>query len=175
MSRRIVLLQALATTPAELERLLADLPSDLAEQHLQESWALVEIVQHLVDVEGRYRERLQQVVREERPQLQRILPPATGSKTHQSLHEFLLQFRGAREETVAFLTTLPAEAWRRRAVHPSWGVSSFYYLVQQLVNHDREHINQAGALKVRLTAGNPTGKSLPLYPTKQGESNDEPK
>lgn len=172
MSRRIVLLQALVTAPVDLQRLLTDLPPALAEQRSGESWSLIEIVNHLVDVEGRYRERLQQVVREERPRLQRILPPVAGYASHEQLHELLQQFSGAREETIAFLKPLPAAAWRRHATHPGWGPSSFYLLVQQLVNHDREHINQARTLKARLTAG--AEESVPLDLIEQGEGKNEP-
>lgn len=175
MNRRIVLLQALATAPAELQRLLADLPSDLAEQRPAENWAPAEIVRHLLDVESRYRARLKRVVGEDCPELQWILPPANGYSKDEELHELLRQFRAAREKTVAFLTPLSAEAWRNRAVHPSWGDRSFYYLVQQLVNHDREHINQVETVTARLATGKKSGQALaqPLRTEEEGEHESE--
>jgi len=147
MSKRIVLLQALAATPADLRRLAGNLSPAGSRQASPGSWSPIEVVSHLLDVEARYRARLQRIVTEEQPSVPDILPPEAGYPATGELPQLLEAFATAREETLSFLKGLSAGEWQRRATHPTWGELTLRFFVQHLVEHDTEHLNQLALLK----------------------------
>lgn len=147
MSKRIVLLQALAATPADLRRLLASLTPAGTSEAAPGTWSPTEVLQHLLDVESRYRARLQRIVTEDHPHVPSILPPEEGYPANEELQVLLEAFARAREETLAFLKGLSAGEWQRRATHPTWGELTLRFFVQNLVEHDTEHLNQLALLK----------------------------
>lgn len=147
MSKRIVLLQALAATPADLQRLMGSFSPAGARHASPGSWSPVEVVSHLLDVEERYRARLQRIVTEEQPSVPEIVPPEGGYPVTEELPELLEAFAGARAETLAFLKGLSAGEWQRRATHATWGELTLRFFVQNLVEHDTEHLNQLALLK----------------------------
>lgn len=147
MSKRIVLLQALAATPADLRYLLANLTPAGAHHASPDTWSPVQILHHLLDVEDRYRHRLQRIAAEERPHVPSILPPEEGYPLLGELPPLIAAFAGARDETLAFLKSLSAGSWQRRATHPTWGELTLRFFVQRLVDHDTEHLNQLALLK----------------------------
>ena len=149
MSKRIVLLQALAATPADLRRLLTHPVPNAVPQPPPGTWTSQEVVQHLLDVEARYRERLERIVVEETPPVPLIQPPQAGYGDGAGLPDLIEAFAHARAETLDFLKGLPSGAWQRRAIHPSWGERTLRVFVQRLVDHDTEHLNQLAALKQR--------------------------
>jgi uncharacterized damage-inducible protein DinB len=143
MTKRIVLLQALASTPQDLARLLKNVDEAISRRRPSaEQWPLADILNHLVYVEERYQVRLKRVVEEERPFLPYIPPDETSHDPQASLAELLARFAEARATTLALLTDLPAGSWQRRAVHETLGETSFRFLAQFLVDHDTEHLNQ---------------------------------
>jgi uncharacterized damage-inducible protein DinB len=144
MTQRIVMLQALSNTPRQLADLLAQETdkADLRRDPRSGAWSAQEVLLHLLDVEARYRRRLERVVTEERPFLPAIRPilsPRTDSPTASDL---LVQFQESRAATVAFVRALSPDDWQRVAVHETKGVTNFHFLVEQLVEHDQEHRQQ---------------------------------
>jgi uncharacterized damage-inducible protein DinB len=151
MSKRIVLLQALASTPNDLRLMVQSLPANLVHQRPDpDNWSIAEILCHLIDIEARYRQRLYTVVHEGNPSLPALHPDETQYNEKATLDELLHQFGTAREVTVAFLQELSMKQWQRPAVHANWGATTLRYLVQQLVDHDINHLNQAVETRQRL-------------------------
>ncbi len=150
MSKREVLLEALSSTPNDL-RLTVGGMGETAVFHRPSAadWSVADVVYHLAEVEGRYLVRLQTVVREERPYLPYIHPEEkTG--LNRSFAELVEVFRQARQQTTAFLQALKPGQWQRKGVHETWGEVNLRYLVQQLVAHDIEHLNQMVEMMGRM-------------------------
>jgi uncharacterized damage-inducible protein DinB len=151
MSKRIVLLQALASTPNDLRLMVQKLPSGLVHQRPDpDNWSIAEILCHLIDIEGRYRQRLYTVVHENNPKLPAFYPDESQYDEQATLPELLDQFGAARDVTVAFLQELSMKQWQRPAVHANWGATTLRHLVQHLVDHDINHLNQAVETQQRL-------------------------
>jgi uncharacterized damage-inducible protein DinB len=153
MTKRIVLLQALASTPADVARIARSSEPELTHARPQpDSWSIADILRHLVDVEERYLLRLKQVVAEERPHLPFILPDQEPRPPQATAVALAGDFAAARAATVAFLNGLGAKEWQRRAFHPNAGETSLRYLVQRLVDHDTLHLNQVLEVREQLAA-----------------------
>lgn len=142
MTKRIVLLQALASTPTDLRRLLKDVDdADARRRPGPEEWSLLDIVAHLNDIEERYRKRLKRVITADNPSFAYLHPAASGP-TGVPLSLLLKQFEMARGETLGFLSSLSQRDWSRPAVHETLGETRFQYLVQNLLDHDIVHLRQ---------------------------------
>lgn len=151
MSKRIVLLQALAATPADLQRLLQGIEATaVSHRPAPDQWSIGDVLSHLVDVEQRYLIRLRRVIEEERPLLDNIHPNQAGQDSGADAAVLLRRFRQARADTLSFLRDRTPGQWQRPAVHPSWGETTFRFLVQNLVEHDTEHLNQLVSVQQRL-------------------------
>lgn len=151
MSKRITLFQALAATISSLTLMLRDVePEIFGRKITADSWSLVGVLNHLIFVEQHYYPRLRRVLAEERPSLPRILPDPTTHNLQASPTELLAQFRAARQATLAFLRDVADDEWGRTAVHETQGEVTFHFLVQYLVDHDGEHLNQIAAIQKQL-------------------------
>jgi uncharacterized damage-inducible protein DinB len=162
MTRRAVLLKALASMPSDVERMLqgAD-PSDSG---------LTGVLQHLLDSEARYRTQFRTVVLEERPVLS-ALEPGLSDGDAVALGELVDRFKAARQETLAFLEHLSVGDWQRKAIHESLGETSLRFLVQHLVDSDTHHLSQLIAARQGLpSAGELSPVSSP-QPARLGKFN----
>lgn len=142
MTKRIVLMQALASTPEELASILSDWDEREAYPLSARAWSPRQVLAHFIDVEKRYLARLERVVAENRPAVERIDPDESAFDPQISTQVLLDQFRAARSRTLAFLKERSPEDWNRPALFESQGETDFQLLVQRLVDHDREHCNQ---------------------------------
>lgn len=105
-------------------------------------WSVSDVVNHLINVEEPMRERFRRVVEEERPRVPYIHPDEEAHDLDAPLHELLARFRAAREQTQTYLAALGPGSWQRPAVHETLGETRLLNLVQSLVDHDTEHLNQ---------------------------------
>jgi uncharacterized damage-inducible protein DinB len=138
-----MLLQALTSTGIDLRRMLPQTTRlDFHHRPAPDQWSIAQIMSHLVDVEWRYLMRLQHVVETEKPYLPVILPDETAYDPQADPVSLLAQFEQRRGATIAFLQAISRADWQRAAVHETNGETRFRYLVQHLVDHDTEHLNQ---------------------------------
>ncbi|MEJ2750434.1 MAG: DinB family protein [Anaerolineae bacterium] len=157
MSKRIVLLQALAAALSNLMLLLQDVdPQSFGLRPSPDMWSAADVLSHLLAVEAQYRQRLQRVLVEERPFLPLILP----DETKHNLSVTPSEFAAARQQTLAFLRDVPEAGWGRTAVHETQGEVTFQFLVQYLVDHDSQHLNQIAMIQQQLNAA-PDRKAQP--------------
>lgn len=150
MSKRMILLQALAATTPDLRLMLKSVDIAAASHSSTPSqWSILQLLEHLLDVEVRYLARLQRVVNEDKPLLPAIHPNAAAVPiTHFPL--LLAQFEAARTQTVAFLQDLPPGSWQRSAIHETRGPTKLRFLVQMLVDHDTEHLSQLAEIQQQI-------------------------
>lgn len=143
MSRRDVLLKALAATPNDLRRTVASLPVTVADQRPSTAeWSVADVLGHLIIVERLSLKRLQRVAETERPIIESIHPNEAAHDLTQPVAALLADFEQARAETLSFLHSLKAGQWQRTGVHSSRGKMSLRALVQFLSEHDTVHLNQ---------------------------------
>ncbi len=151
MSKRDVLMKALAATPGDLERMVRGLKTTaVTHKPTPDQWSIADVLCHLQMMEERYLPRLEVVVREERPSIPYIHADEASHDLTRPLMTMLADFRLAREQTLDFLRGLKAGDWQRTAVHETWGEVKFRYLIQHLVDHDTDHLNQIVEIQQRL-------------------------
>ena len=151
MTKRIVLLQALATTSSDLALMLRGIdPADGGRRPSGDAWSMADVVNHLIVVEGRYRQRLRRVIEEEKPWLPCIHPDEKAHDPQAQLPSLLSRFEDERAETVSLLKEIGPGQWQRRAVHETKGDVTLRFLVQYLVDHDIQHLNQIVEIQQQL-------------------------
>ena len=105
-------IEVLAATPGVLRALLAGLPREVLEAPNDEGWSLKDIVAHLHDAEGiAFVERIDRILREERPFINSIDPPArliASGYASRGLDELLDELHSQRETHSAWLAALSA-------------------------------------------------------------------
>jgi uncharacterized damage-inducible protein DinB len=153
MTKRIVLLQALASTPIDVTRIACNSKPSLTHRRPQpDSWSMADVLFHLIDVEQRYRHHLQRVVAEDQPNLPSLLPDEESLPPQATAVDLAQEFAAARSLTMSFLNELSPKDWQRRAFHQRHGETSLRYLVQRLVDHDTLHLNQLLEVREQTTA-----------------------
>lgn len=150
MTRRNELLKALETAPRDLARTLRGInPTTRGAHPPPDHWSIPDVVTHLISVEVRYLARLQRVTHEDNPTIPFILPDPEHHDLNLSLATLLQRFANARAQTLAFLHPLSSGVWARKATREDGRTTTFRYLVQNLVDHDTEHLNQIIEIKAR--------------------------
>ena len=152
MSKRIVLLQALASISKDLARLVADVDLIAARQRpFASTWSINDVLSHLRDVDIQSLARMRRVVNEERPIIRTIYPDETTHDTATPPDQLLLQFEQARAETITYLQNLGAGQWQHRATFDSGEDTTIRTLVQILIEHDTQHLNQLIEIKEKAS------------------------
>lgn len=151
MSKRTILLAALASMPKDLGFMLRRMEETAVQQRpASNEWAIADVLLHVATIEPLYLARLQRIVLEERPYLPYLHPETQPQPSPIPLAELLVTFNTARQATLNFLQTLKAGAWQRSAVHETVGETKLRFMVQMLVDHDTDHLNQIAQIQQRL-------------------------
>jgi len=147
-TRHIILLQSLHGGPTRAENLVADLP--LAAHRWRpkaEVWSLTETVAHLAAADPQFLARLTRILREENPWLPYFGPDVARSEGVEPWLDLLARFRAARDQLLAFLSELTPDDWERPAVHETMGPTTLALQVQNIINHDADHLGQMRDLR----------------------------
>jgi uncharacterized damage-inducible protein DinB len=151
MTQRAVLLQALASTPRDVERLVRALPPEGQNWQPANGWSVQQILAHLVDAEAILRGRLELIRRLDNPHL-----PAYNPQDHARTpagdgpaDALLDDFRETRKQTLAFLTDLNPGEWQRPACNHSRGATTLRWQVVDMMNHDMAHLGQLVDIRVK--------------------------
>ena len=150
MTQRVVLLQALASTPRDVERLVGALPPEGHEWQPDGDWSVQQVLAHLVEAEAILRSRLERTRREDNPALppfdphdHAALPPAPAADG------LVEAFAATRQVTLAFLTDLNPGEWQRPATRDSLGGTTLRWQVVDMMNHDLAHLGQLVDIRVK--------------------------
>ena len=161
MTQRAVLLQALASTPRDVQRLLRMLPPDGWRWRPDgDGWSAQQVLDHLVGVETIYRARLQRI--RDNGRLAPAHLDAAPTSDPGPAEGLLEAFAATRRDTLAFLTDLSPGEWQRRAIdrrvnraeRDSQAAPTLRWQVMELMNHDLAHLGQLVDIRVKWEASN---------------------
>lgn len=142
-TQHVVVLQALHAAPLRAAELAARLPSAAHDwQSAPDTWSARMLAAHLAGAEAPFLKRLQTIVKEIDPWLPYFGPDIARPDAPGTLPELLEQFRQERQALVRMLVDLSPADWERPALHQTMGPSTLALQVQNLANHDAEHIEQ---------------------------------
>ena len=142
MTRRAVLMEALASTPIDIARLVRGLNETAAAWRAAAGWSCHDVVTHLAAVEPLHLARWQRIVAEEEPSLAAIEVDQTLVDATLSLSEVTKRFWQSRTLSLVWLREIQPVDWQRPANHETKGRTTLRFLVQDLVAHDIEHTAQ---------------------------------
>ena len=142
MTQRSVLLQALASTPADVARLVRALDESAAAWRPEGGWSCREVVAHLAHIEPLTLARLRRVLAEETPTVVALLPDPAAHDPDLPIARLAEHFQIARVETLDSLHEISPGDWQRPAIHAAKGRTTLRGLVDDLVAHDIEHTSQ---------------------------------
>ena len=150
-------LRVLKSTPARLERLLADVPGRaLARRPEPGKWSLAEILAHLAEGEIAFGYRVRMVASKNRTPIQAFDQDAwqeNASALRADPVGAFEMFRALRAQNVAFLTSLPRKAWSRYGRHEERGKETLETMARRCAGHDLNHLRQVRELAAVLAAG----------------------
>ncbi|MGH2534960.1 MAG: DinB family protein [Thermomicrobiales bacterium] len=143
---RAELIDANRAAPAILRALVRDVDGGRARERAGEGeWAVVEIVAHLADAEGRVIDRIARMTAEDAPVLvgydQAALAEERGY-LGMSLAAELDRFERLRAEHIAQLEGLDKSGWSRVGRHTEVGEITVQQLVAHMTKHDAIHLAQ---------------------------------
>nr|ALS90417.1 DinB superfamily [uncultured bacterium] len=138
------LLDLLVRTPTRL-RETAQAAGDAPEGE----WSAAQVLAHMAATERLWLGRVSLLISERDPLLR---PPSAELAAQQesmmtgSVDDNLAAFNSARGETVSLLMGLSLIDWDRSGTHPTRGALSIADVVEDIVDHDAEHLEQLEAL-----------------------------
>ena len=141
MTQRLVLLNALASTPSDVARLTRGLDEAAAVWLPDGGWSCRDVVAHLTHIEPLYLARLQRVLAEQSPTINALLPDP-AAHLDLPIAQLTERFEHVRGVTLAWLHEISPGDWQRPALHATKGRTTLRNLVDDLVAHDIEHTSQ---------------------------------
>lgn len=143
--------QLIKSTPGVLDSLLAPLTdAQLAWKPTPDRWSISEVIAHMLDVERRnIRLRCQLMVNEDNPTFtdyDQLAEYAKGTYSGRDGREVFAEFCREREASVAWLESLPPEAWQRPGRHHEVGAVRLENSINLWAFHDLGHIRQIAEL-----------------------------
>ena len=143
---RAELLDVYRSTPVTLRALVAGVDDALLKRRpVDDGWAIIEIVAHLVDTEERAMKRVERMLHEDNPALPAYDPAELAEVRHyrsMALDERLGLFTSLRQTHVALLEGLDAAAWSRTGQHEETGEITIEALTAHMAAHDAIHLAQ---------------------------------
>lgn len=144
------LIEALRASPEEIAELINSWPPTAHTwKPNAEEWCVAQTVAHLAAAEAPFEARLRRILAESNPHLPYFGPAVAKPEMDAPLEILVARFRANRDQLLNFITELPLDDWQRPAVHETMGPTTFALQVQNIINHDAEHI---GAVKTVLVA-----------------------
>jgi hypothetical protein len=113
----------------------------------QEGWSVRQNLAHLADAERAHRRFVEAVMsgrstRLEGFDLDRWNQEHVDRHADQSVEEILDSLRAEREETLAFIASIPHDAWEMEGEHPALGRVSVRQVVKVIGVHERMHLQE---------------------------------
>lgn len=151
------LLKALRETAHAMESLLWELDGDLvAMQPDDDEWSCAELVSHMCEMERRYIDRLERIVRMDAPAIKAFDADSIAAEFDrqgpETVFEALDEFSALRRQSVYLLWSLDAEDWEREGVHPYLGPLTILQTAREMNEHDLAHLWQLRRLADALQA-----------------------
>ena len=140
------LLKALRETAHAMESLLWNLDEDALDRRpAEDEWSCLELVSHMTEMERRYVERLERIVRLDEPRIAAFdgdsierEVPLDGATAFDLMEEFGV----LRRQAVYLLWSLDDRDWERKGVHPYLGALTITQAAREMNEHDLAHLWQ---------------------------------
>jgi hypothetical protein len=140
--------EMLTSAPDRVAEAVASLPDKA--HHWQpgpEDWSIHQHITHLSRADAPFLARLNRMMKEANPWLPYFGPEVARPDSTDPLSDVLAHFRGERDQLVAFLTQLSPADWERPGVHETLGPTTIALQIQNIANHDAEHLQQVYDLR----------------------------
>ncbi len=136
-------LATIAETPSCLHSLLGHLTSAELGRAPEGKWSIREVLAHLADTEIVFAFRLRQAVTEKDHVIQPFDQDAWATSYAQvDATAAMAVFASVRRWNIAFIKSLPAEAFKKSLTHPERGPMTIQTVVETMGGHDLNHIAQ---------------------------------
>lgn len=140
------LLKALRETAHAMESLLWDTDEGMFDRAPSDGeWSCKDLASHMTEMERRYVERLERMVRLDDPAIaafdgDSIAPDIPVEQ--QNVFDTMDEFGVLRRQTVYLLWSLDADDWDRCGVHPYLGPLTVMQVAREMNEHDLAHLWQ---------------------------------
>jgi hypothetical protein len=163
-------LSVLEQTPIIIEKILIDVPeSTLTWKPSSERWSIAEVLAHLSESEGIFRERTRKIASEDSPKIESFdqnASYAAGNYSGGGGRERLKVFCHERDRSLSMLRYLPEGALGRTGQHSEVGRITLSDLFNAWTFHDLGHIKQITELYRTSTFYPRMGGFKTYYPVK---------
>jgi hypothetical protein len=137
----------LEKTPAILELLLRDVPTDILDwKPAADRWSISEVLAHLLLIEQLYGERAKRIVVDNNPALTKYEEPDQFQLRKKTGRQYLEDFVALRQAHYFFWHGISSSAGARTGIHPEMGAVTLLQLLNELANHDLGHLRQIAEL-----------------------------
>jgi hypothetical protein len=141
------LLKALRETAHAMEALLWNLDDDALDERPEEGeWSCRELAWHMMEMERRYIDRLERIVRIEEPAIESFDADSIAQRAHPSdedaVFDLMDEFAVLRRQSAYLMWSLDDADWERRGVHPYLGPLTITQVAREMNEHDLAHLWQ---------------------------------
>jgi hypothetical protein len=140
------LLKALRETAHAMESLLWNVDDDALDRCPEDGeWSCKQLVSHMCEMERRYIDRLERMVRMDEPQIDAFDADSIEPQDppgEQAVFDLMDEFSVQRRQAVYLLWSLDAEDWERRGIHPYLGPLTIMQVAREMNEHDLAHLWQ---------------------------------
>ncbi|MEX0751092.1 MAG: DinB family protein [Dehalococcoidia bacterium] len=139
------LLKALRETAHAMESLLWNLDDGLDRRPADDEWSCVELVNHMMEMERRYIERLERIVRMDEPRIAAFDGDSIASEIRPDptmAFDLMDEFGVLRRQAVYLLWSLDDGDWDRKGMHPYLGALTITQVAREMNEHDLAHLWQ---------------------------------
>ena len=140
------LLKAMRETSHAMESLIWDVDEDVLDRRpAPDEWSCKELVFHMMEMERRYIDWLERMVRMDDPNIaafdgDSITPAEPIDEQH--ILDMMDEFGVLRRQTVYLLWSLDGDDWERGGVHPYLGRRTIIEVAREMNEHDLAHLWQ---------------------------------
>lgn len=150
LDRRQQLVSQLEETQAALTALLQAVANQQDWQPGPETWSFRYQAAHLATAEREaFRERVVRLAGGEQPHFAYYLN-SDRDFSREELRDSLQQWAATRREILDFVSALPLEALALTGIHETQGTITILDVLQVMVEHDREHLQELTGMVNRL-------------------------
>ncbi|MGH7623249.1 MAG: DinB family protein [Gemmatimonadaceae bacterium] len=140
------LLKALRETAHAMESLLWNLDDGALDRSPDDGeWSCKELAAHMAEMERRYIDRLERIVRMEEPRVAAFNSDSiddAASSCDDGVFDLMDEFSVMRRQSVYLLWSLDDLDWERRGIHPYLGPLTITQVAREMNEHDLAHLWQ---------------------------------
>ena len=150
------LMKALRETAHAMEALVWEIDEDALDRPPADGeWSVRELLLHMCEMERRYTERLERIVRFDDPKIAAFDGDSIEDRDEYAdahAFEMMEEFGAYRQRVADLLWSLDDADWQRAGVHPYLGRLSILQTAREMSEHDLSHLWQLRRISDRFAA-----------------------